>query len=125
MATDNTPEFSSEAIGHALDTARTYSESARATAESASTGQEIGLDDGTLQISAQCISLAVQNGQVCINLPFGLGKKCLPIPKFVPNGTLVEACLDICTKWGIPCGVKVTISLAGKPIVKKGFGCSC
>jgi len=121
MANSNYPGFSSDAINHALEAAQRH----RMERMPAQTHADMTLEDGTLKVAAQCISVTVQNGQVCLNLPFGLGSVCLPIPAIFPNGTAAQACLDICTKWGIPCGVEVTVSIAGHVIVKKGFGCSC
>jgi hypothetical protein len=121
MAEQSYPQFSADSINQALEAARTHSESLSAL----TVNHETPLAESALKISAQCISVKVQNRKVCINLPFGIGSKCLPIPGWVPNGTAVEACLHICTKWGIPCGVEVTVSAAGKVIVKQGFGCSC
>ena len=117
----NLPEFSEKAINQALEAAQTHSKSRMP----ATVDHTTALTDGALKVAAQCVSVTVQNGQVCINLPFGLGKQCLPIPSWIPNGTVAQACLDICTKWGIPCGVEVVVSAAGKVIVQKGFGCSC
>ncbi len=79
-------------------------------------------DDGHLSLAASCISVTVENGKICLKLPLGIGQVCLPIPSIIPNGTAAEACLHICTTWGIPIGVKVTISIAGKVIVQKSFG---
>lgn len=79
-------------------------------------------EDGHLALAAGCISVTVENGKVCLNLPLGFGKYCFPIPSIIPNGTAAEACLSICTTWGIPTGVRVTISVAGKVIVSKSFG---
>lgn len=121
MANGNYPSFSTEAINQALEAAQRFSK----TRMPAAVSHDMQLEDGTLKLSAQCISLTVQNGQVCLNLPLGLGSVCLPIPSAFPNGTAAQACLDICTKWGIPCGVEVTVSIAGNRIVQKGFGCSC
>jgi hypothetical protein len=121
MANGNYPSFSQEAINQALDAAQRHSQARTP----AAINHETLLDDGTLKLSAQCISITVQNGQVCLNLPFRIGNVCLPIPSWIPNGTAAQACIDICTKWGIPCGVEVTISVAGQVVVKKGFGCSC
>lgn len=121
MATDNHPQFNSQAIEQALEAAQRHVKALEAT----SAGREISLDDGTLKLGAQCISVTVSNGQVCLNLPLGIGSVCLPVPGWVPDGTAAQACLDICTKWGIPCGVQVTVSVAGQTIVQKGFGCSC
>jgi len=124
MATENAPEFNQEIINQALQAAHTHSEALRASA-SKGAAAERRLEDGALTLGAQCISVTVRNGQACLNLPLGIGHVCLPIPSWVPNGTAVQACLAICTKWGIPCGVEVTVSLAGQLIVRKNFGCSC
>ena len=121
MANSNYPSFSKDAINHALEAAQRHSRERMP----AAIHDEMALEDGALKLSAQCISVTVQNGQVCLNLPLGLGSVCLPIPAIFPNGTAAQACLDICTKWGIPCGVEVTVSIAGHVIVSKGFGCSC
>lgn len=121
MATATHPEFSSKAIGQALEAAQRHSKALQTTAVKGQTN----LAEGGLKVSAQCISVTVQNGQVCLNLPLGIGSVCLPVPTWVPNGTAAQACLDICTKWGIPCGVEVTVSVAGQQVVQKGFGCSC
>lgn len=122
MASTDYPKFSDEAVEQALEAARTHSNDLRAAAQK---NQGAALAEGGLKVSAQCISVTVQNGQVCLNLPLGIGSVCLPVPSWVPNGSAAQACLDICTKWGIPCGVEVTVSVAGQRIVQKGFGCSC
>lgn len=79
-------------------------------------------DDGGLHIAAGCISVTVENGKICLNLPLGIGKVCLPIPSIIPNGTAAQACLSFCTRFGIPVGVKVTVSVAGIVVVQKSFG---
>ena len=119
MATGEHPSFDSSAIDQAIETAQRHSTSVQATTG----GRHLGMDNGELKVSAQCISLSVQNGQVCLNLPLGLGSVCLPVPPWVPGGATVQACLDICTVWGVPCGVEVTVSFNGQQIVQKGFGC--
>ncbi len=121
MANSNYPSFSKEAVNQALEAAQRHARERMP----AVTNDEMALEDGALKVSAQCISVTVQNGQVCVNLPLGIGSVCLPIPAGFPNGTACQACLDICTKWGIPCGVEVTVSIAGHVVVRKSFGCSC
>ncbi|MEM8994742.1 MAG: hypothetical protein AAGF23_08110 [Acidobacteriota bacterium] len=79
-------------------------------------------DDGKLSIGAGCITVVVENGQICLELPLGFGRFCLPIPPFIPDGTKVQACIDICTKFGIPTGVKLTVSFNGSTIFTKVFG---
>ena len=116
MADNTFHEFDDKKIHAALESARNhYAERLDATAVNAS-------DDGHLSLAGGCISVTVENGKVCLNLPLGIGKYCLPIPSFIPDGTAAEACLSICTTFGIPTGVKVTISVAGKVIIQKSFG---
>lgn len=69
-----------------------------------------------------CVSVTIQNGQVCLNVPI-FGSICIPIPLPFPNGTAAEACIDLCKRFGIPCGVKVTVSVLGQIVASKGFGC--
>jgi hypothetical protein len=121
MANSNFPSFSDDAVNQALEAAQRHSRERMPAAVS----HQMSLEDGALKVSAQCISVTVQNGQVCLNLPLGIGSVCLPIPSGFPNGTAAQACLSICTKWGIPCGVEATVSIAGHVVVSKGFGCSC
>lgn len=123
METSQLPSFDATIIEQSLDAAKRGSETMLLA--SASKGGGVQLADGALKVSAQCISVTVTNGQVCLNLPLGIGSVCLPVPSWVPNGTAAQACLDICTKWGVPCGVEVTVSVAGQQIIAKGYGCSC
>lgn len=111
--------FDDKAIEAALDAARAHYE---APAIEANRRELNPIDDGHLRVAAQCISVTVEDGKVCLNLPLGIGKFCFNIPSIIPNGTAAQACLDICTTWGIPTGVKVTISVAGKVILEKSFG---
>jgi hypothetical protein len=80
-----------------------------------------GADAITQEFNA-CISVTVNNNQVCLDIPI-YGKVCIPIPISLPSGTAAEACIDVCKKWGVPCGVKVTVSVLGRVVASKGFGC--
>ncbi|MDF1607182.1 hypothetical protein PZ897_03230 [Hoeflea sp. YIM 152468] len=112
-------EFDDKAVAAAIQAASDFYAEKGMTKEGARTDLA---DDGHMNIAAQCISVTVDNGKICLNLPLGIGKICLPIPSIFPNGTAAEACLSICTTWHIPTGVKVTVSIAGKVIVTKSFG---
>jgi hypothetical protein len=79
-------------------------------------------DSGQMFAAAQCIGVTVQNRKICLNLPLRIGKVCLPVPSFVPNGKAAEACIGICTHWGVPTGLKVTVTVAGKVILQKTYG---
>lgn len=80
--------------------------------------------NASLSLSGGCISVTTQNNSVCVNLPLGLGSHCIPLPINVKDGTAAQACLSLCTTWGIPHGVKVTVSVAGQTVVSQSFG-SC
>lgn len=112
-------EFDSEAINHALAAAQAHNETFGLAAVDDKMSLHAG---GEFAISAQCISVKVENHKICLSLPLGIGKVCLPLPISVPNGTAAQACLTICTTWGFPTGVKVTVSVLGHVIVSKSFG---
>ena len=120
MAEENLASFDDKRIEQAIETAQRHSERMQAVKADGPV-----LADGALTVAAECVSVTVKNGEVCLKLPLGIGNVCLPVPSWVPDGDAAQACIDICTKWGIPCGVEVTVSVAGQRIIKKGFGCSC
>jgi hypothetical protein len=68
----------------------------------------------------QCIQVAVENGQLCLRLPAGVGDVCVDIPEIIPNGTLAEACVSL----GFPACVKLTVRALGQKVVDEEFG-SC
>ena len=76
----------------------------------------------SLMLTADCISVKVEDGEICLELPFGFGNVCLPLPIDPPNGTVGEACLKICTTFGIPTGIKVTVTIGGSVVVEQSFG---
>lgn len=112
------PEFSKSAVEGAIESARGYYAEKRSAGASV-----IDNDDGHLSTLAECVTLTINDGKVCLNLPLGIGQVCLPIP-ISYNGQVASACLSICTTWGIPTGVRVTVSVAGVTIISKTFG-SC
>ncbi len=80
------------------------------------------MDDGHLVTAGGCITVTVEDHKVCVKLPLGLGKRCLRLPTWVPNGAKAEACIYICTTWGIPTGVRLVIRVNGKVVLEKKFG---
>ncbi len=117
--TEEVMEFSAESVEQALAAAREHNQS---TGLEAVEGQLNLATSGEFEVLAQCVSVTVANRRICLNLPLGLGHVCLPIPISTPSGTAAKACLTICTKFGIPSGVKVSVSVAGQTIVSKKFG---
>ncbi|MEA2162800.1 MAG: hypothetical protein QOK37_927 [Thermoanaerobaculia bacterium] len=115
---DQVHAFDEEAVNQALDAAREAGDPAQLTAFHAGGGFT---DSGRIAISPQCVKVTVANHKVCVSIP-KLGTHCLPIPIGVPNGTVGEACLTICTHFGIPTGAKVSVSVAGHVVVSKTFG---
>lgn len=112
-------EFSKEDIGNALSAAKEHNQAFGIAAFDEETSIAAS---GEFSVLAQCITVKVANHKVCLKLPLGIGKVCLPLPINVGNGTSAKACLSICTRFGIPTGVKVTVSVGNTVIVTKKFG---
>ena len=75
---------------------------------------------GEFSVSAGCIGVSINDGQVCLSLPDPFGSICIPVPGGFSGQA--QACLDICSTFGIPHGVKITISVNGQVIVTKVVG---
>lgn len=112
-------EFSAESVEQALAAAQKHNDAVGLKAPDGSPSLTGG---GEFAVLAECISVTVSGGKICVNLPLGIGTVCIPIPISFPDGTAAQACLSICTTWGIPTGVKVTVSVLGQTIVEKSFG---
>lgn len=112
-------EFSQESVDQALAAAERHNE---LIGLKSAAGAASFAGGGGYSVLAQCVSVTVEGNKVCLNLPLGIGKVCIPIPISFPNGTAAQACLSICTTWGIPTGVKVTVSILGQVVVQKSFG---
>lgn len=130
--------FSESAIKDAIESAKATHSDAMAEAQGAKAqsaeaqsaeAQALGFDfskgggmqEGTMQIMAQCISVTTANRKICISLPV-VGKRCLTVPVNIPNGSVGKACLSICTKFGIPTGVRVSVTIGGVTVVRQSFG---
>lgn len=113
------PSFDEEKVQQALEAANRHNDTVGL---KGADGAPNILGGGEYAALAECISVTVSDNKICLNLPLGLGSVCIPIPLSVPDGTAAQACLSICTTWGFPTGVKVTISVAGVTIVTKSFG---
>ncbi|MGJ8617862.1 MAG: hypothetical protein ACSHWS_13560 [Sulfitobacter sp.] len=111
--------FDEKKINEALQTVRDHHSDM--TLDSVSAATDI-TGNTHMQIAGGCISVTVENGKICLSLPLGIGKICLPIPSSIPNGTAAQACIHICTTFGIPTGVKVTVTVAGVTVVSQSFG---
>ena len=72
--------------------------------------------------AAECISVTADRGKICLKLPLKIGDVCIPIPAWIGGDTVVQACIGICTTWGIPTGVEVTISVAGHVVAGESWG---
>lgn len=116
---DEVYEFDDEAVQHALRAAETHHNERMAQMR---TDGVQAMAPSDLRIAAQCVSVTVHSHKVCVKLPLGLGKHCLPIPLNIGDGTAGKACLHICTKFGFPTGVRVTVEIAGVQVVSQSFG---
>jgi hypothetical protein len=78
-----------------------------------------------IETLAECISVTIENGKACLEVPV-VGKQCLNVPEWVPNGTVAEACIDACKSgWGrfkVITGAKVFIKVAGVTVTEQKFG---
>jgi len=119
-----TYQFNDEAIRASLEVARQASAEQLGVAQSDPTALDLtAVLASDVSVTAECITVTVRNGQVCLSLPFGLGSICLPIPINVGDGTSGQACISIRTILGfIPVGVCVSVSVGGIEIVRQCFG---
>jgi hypothetical protein len=67
-----------------------------------------------------CVTATVEDGQACINTP--IGKKCVGVPSWIPNGDAASVCAHICTHWRIPTGACITATVAGQQVAHQCFG---
>ncbi len=112
-------KFDEKAVSNALDAARTTHEGIQ---RSATESDFNIMKAGSLLVHAECISVKTEKQKVCLDLPLGLGKHCISIPISFPDGTVAKACLHICTTWGIPTGVKISIEIGGITVISQTFG---
>lgn len=112
-------KFSEEAISNAIEAAKGIHHENQLNAAHPDFDLKNG---GCIQVSAECISIVTKNHKVCLELPFKLGRHCISVPVNIPDGTAGKACLTICTTWGIPTGVKVSVVIGGITVISQSFG---
>jgi hypothetical protein len=112
--------FSDEAVNNALEPARSLHADVNLREVA-----EIPTLASPTSLLAECISVTINNNRVCLNLPLGLPRICLPIPIHIPDGSVAQACLRICTFFGIPTGACVSIVVAGQTVASQCFGFGC
>ncbi len=71
---------------------------------------------------SDCVSITIDDGKACLNIPYA-GDVCISVPDSVPNGTVAEACIDTCSKFGILCGVEVSVRVLGVEVTSQSWGC--
>lgn len=81
------------------------------------------MESTSMYVGAHCISVTVENNRVCLNLPRPISKKiCVPVPRFIPNGQKVKACIGVCFKGPFPTGVKATVAYNGNVFFRQSWG---
>lgn len=60
-----------------------------------------------LSLSA-CVGASYRNGDVCFDFPV-FGNVCVNVPIGIPANANLRVCGDVCTTWGIPTGLKITL----------------
>jgi len=114
-----TYSFSEEAINNAIEAAR----ETHAGKQLMATEGDFNISGGgCMLVAAECIKVVTKGNQVCVKLPLGFGTHCFTLPVSIPSGSVGQACLSICTTWGIPTGVKVSVVIAGITVVSQSFG---
>ncbi|MBD2099306.1 hypothetical protein [Leptolyngbya sp. FACHB-261] len=73
-------------------------------------------------ILADCVSVTVKDNKVCLELPLDLGKKCIDLPDWVPNGEAARACVSVKRKWRVPVGVNLCVYVAGEEVACAYYG---
>lgn len=111
--------FSDEAIKNAIEAAKGTHKDVQLDASKPDFNTHKG---GCMLVAAECISVTTEGNKVCVNLPLGFGKHCFTLPISIPSGSVGQACISICTTWGIPTGVKVSIVIAGITVISQSFG---
>lgn len=59
-----------------------------------------------------CVSASYDptTNKICFSFPI-IGQICFPSPISIPVGATLKVCGDLCTSWGIPTGLKITLYL--------------
>ena len=71
--------------------------------------------------SGNCVNATIENGKACVDLPM-VGKQCMAVPSWVPNGRVASICADICTTWGVPTGGCATVTVSGQQVARECVG---
>lgn len=71
---------------------------------------------------SECVGASVNSGgQVCFTLPV-VGSICVPVSTPIPQGASVQACGNICTVFGIPTGISVSVTALGIQVYSNSWG---
>lgn len=64
-----------------------------------------------------CVSASYdpKTNKICFNFPI-IGQICFPSPINIPIGATLKVCGDVCTSWGFPKGLKITLYLNNNPV---------
>lgn len=64
-----------------------------------------------------CVSASYDptTNKICFSFPI-IGQICFPSPISIPIGATLKVCGDLCTSWGIPTGLKITLYLNNNPV---------
>lgn len=111
--------FSEEAISNAIEAAKNTHKETQLNATKSDFNVHRG---GCMLVAAECVKVTTEGHSVCVELPLGFGKHCFNLPVSIPSGSVGQACLSICTTWGVPTGVKVSVVIAGITVVSQSFG---
>ena len=64
----------------------------------------------------QCVSAEVNGNEICLEIPF-VPDLCIELPIPVPDGEVVEACVEL----KLPSCLRVTVTVLGNPVVDEDY----
>jgi tetrahydromethanopterin S-methyltransferase subunit H len=70
--------------------------------------------------SAACVGVGIVNNRVCLKVPV-VGNVCIPVPVGLPS-VGAQACVSVCTKWGVPTGACVSVRVNNTQVARQCFG---
>ena len=71
--------------------------------------------------SATCIGVGIVNRRVCLKVPV-VGNICMPVVSVPLGNVSAQACVSVCTKWGVPTGACVSVKVSGHQVARQCFG---
>ncbi|UAB87723.1 hypothetical protein I5192_10775 [Ruegeria sp. SCSIO 43209] len=112
-------EFPQREIDQLIETGRANFDEQNIAARSS---KDAVLGASPLIVGEVCISVTVEDGKVCLKIPIVDIEECFKVPGWIPDGTVVKACLKICFIGPVPSGVCVLVTALDKEVFRRCYG---